>query len=226
MTKLQVAVAGLVAIASITTPWVVQQRSLNGARQENVALRQQTGQLTALLDETQRALDAESEQLQRLRGEQVELLQLRNEVGQLRQQFALMKVPRPVAVQNQPVAQVETNADPNATKETMRQLGLAASRGDFSALDKLAEHAAAAIKARTNVQQYVPATLMTRSMCWDRKPARGTTPPSRRFGAPHATKVWMDWPSALLGRPPPWDTSNPWQSYWSPKGICFCVRQP
>jgi len=106
-----------------------------------------------------RTLDAESEQLQRLRGEQVELLQLRNEVAQLRQQFALMKVPRPGTVQNQPVAQAATNADPNATKETMRQLGFAASRGDFSALDKLAEHAAAAIKARTNVQQYVLADV-------------------------------------------------------------------
>ena len=158
MTKLNCAVAGVIAMATLTTPIVMQQRSLERARRENVALRQQTEELVALAEANQRIAveEADAQELQALRSEHVELLRLRNEVRQLREQMGLVRAQRPgdaaAFADIQPGPAVE---DPNAFKESMRQLGVAASRGDFSALDKLAEHAAAAMKARTNEHQYV-----------------------------------------------------------------------
>ena len=79
-----------------------------------------------------------------------ELVRLRNEVGLLRGQIVAVRGGRveAAAVQQVPAVAPVPNAD-----EEMRQLGLAASRGDVAALQKLDELSQIASKGRTNVNQ-------------------------------------------------------------------------
>ena len=77
---------------------------------------------------------------------------MRNEVGQLRKIAPrATRDPLPLTASAEPLP----FTPPAAVDDAITQLGVAASRGDFSALDKLAELAAAAMKARTNEHQYV-----------------------------------------------------------------------
>lgn len=152
------AVVGLVIVGSVGTPLVLQQRALSEVRQENVALRQQVDQLADRQTEEKPAVapsPIDNDELDRLRKDNVELLSLRNEVRQLREQVVVLRSTSPAAIYHElPTQAVAIAKDTNAVKEAMRLLGVAASRGDFSALDKLGQFATEAIKGRTNVQQY------------------------------------------------------------------------
>ena len=148
MTKLQIAAAAAVVLGVVTTPIAVQQRSLNRVRQENVALRQNAVELAAQRETALASLKVQPAvpETQLSEAEHIELLRLRNEVRQLREQTRngmSASAPKPPA-----------DAAP-AEPDAIAQLGVAASRGDFTALDKLSELVAAAMKARTNEHEYV-----------------------------------------------------------------------
>jgi hypothetical protein len=83
--------------------------------------------------------------------DQIELLRLRNEVRQLREQVALLRA----QPSNAPMTHAAASGVAHTRGEAMRQLGLAASRGEQGALERLAELAEASIKSRTNDQQWV-----------------------------------------------------------------------
>jgi hypothetical protein len=74
-------------------------------------------------------------------------------VRSLRERVSTAELTAPAA-REQP-ATTPTSASRSATQEEMKQLGLAAAQGDLAALDKLSELATSAIKARTNLQQWV-----------------------------------------------------------------------
>lgn len=150
MSKLQIAAAAAVVLGVVTTPIAVQQRSLNRIREENVALRQKAADLVAQHETvlaSAQAQPAVAAETQFTDANHVELLRLRNEVRQLREQVK-SGVSAPASRALDGGAQA---ADPDA----IAQLGLAASRGDFTALDKIAELVTAAMKARTNEHEYV-----------------------------------------------------------------------
>jgi RNA polymerase sigma factor (sigma-70 family) len=85
-----------------------------------------------------------------------ELLSLRNEVGQLRRVIQLLRGGQGVAAPTAttPEADLVQNGD-----EEMRRLGLAASRGDVSALEKLSELSVQAANTRTNANQDTHANI-------------------------------------------------------------------
>jgi hypothetical protein len=148
LTKVQTAaIAGAIVVGALTTPVVVQQRSLYHAREENRAVRQQATELVARPEWT--AVDEQKPQ--RLRDEHVELLRLRSEVQQLREHIALGGGLR----SDSATLTGAPSPEEDDVKKRMRELGWAASRGDFSALDKLAHFSDAVWKARTNDQQWV-----------------------------------------------------------------------
>src|SRR5262249_6598155 len=91
--------------------------------------------------------------------DRLDLLRLRNEVRQLREQAARSATAAP-PVALQPVAP-ETPAAPGGQyrDDEVRQLGVAAMQGDAGALDKLAKLAAAARTMNTNDQAAVRSDL-------------------------------------------------------------------
>jgi hypothetical protein len=97
---------------------------------------------------------ADLDELASLRKANAELLPLRNEVRQLREQVAVLRTAR---MADAPLrGTVNTAAEDRASVlESMKALGAAASRGDFGALDKLGEIATGRVSARTNQQEYV-----------------------------------------------------------------------
>jgi hypothetical protein len=122
-------------------------------QQQQAALTGQIEQLTQERDDaapqvaaTTAALAAEREQA---RAGQTELLRLRNEVGLLRQQNGALRGGRA----DPPVVPAAAAAATENREEEMRQLGLAASRGDLAALERLSELSTLASQGRTNVNQ-------------------------------------------------------------------------
>lgn len=85
---------------------------------------------------------ADAEQAQK---DKTELLQLRNEVGQLRGQIAAL---RAMPFKRVPQADTQVAEIAKSKDEEMRQLGLAASQGDITALRKLEELTRAATARR------------------------------------------------------------------------------
>jgi hypothetical protein len=93
MTKLQMTIAGVVLVAAVTTPLVLQQQTLNRMRdetaqlrQENESLQSQSAQLAALITDNQRLSNqvAQVAVAAKPRPEQTgELLRLRNQVTRL-----------------------------------------------------------------------------------------------------------------------------------------------
>jgi hypothetical protein len=86
MTKVKAGVAGALVIVGVATPLTIQHQSLNRMRQENLALRQQTGEITQLREANARLakLQVDAEELERLRKGHAELMRLRGEVASLR----------------------------------------------------------------------------------------------------------------------------------------------
>jgi RNA polymerase sigma factor (sigma-70 family) len=158
MTKLQVAIAGVLVIATVATPLVLQHQSLKQVRQENLVLRRQTAELarSGTAVEPVAGLPVGADQTEDVQREHRELLALRNEVRQLREQVVSLRAGRlgnaPQKQTGTIQEQVQEAASPvEPTNETARQLGIAASRGDVSAFDQLIAWATAASKMdRTN----------------------------------------------------------------------------
>jgi RNA polymerase sigma factor (sigma-70 family) len=86
MTKVKAGLASALVIVGVATPLTLQHQSLNRMRQENLALRQQTGEITQLREANARLakLQVDADELERLRKAQAELMQLRGEVASLR----------------------------------------------------------------------------------------------------------------------------------------------
>ena len=153
LTKVHATVAGVVLIAVVGTSLFIQQQSIEKLRTENRALSQEATRLRRIPDEILTSSVADREELLQRRRDNAELLALRNSVRQLREEAALHQAARSSSRLGGPDNRV---ADERAaTLESMAALGLSASRGDFSALEKLGEAARARIKLRTNEQQYV-----------------------------------------------------------------------
>jgi RNA polymerase sigma factor (sigma-70 family) len=121
--------------------------------QQQATLAAENQQLSQERDDAVReitaARDASSVELAQARANNTELQRLRDEVGQLRQQVASFGAGR---INAGPVPQAVAAAVQNRAEE-MRQLGLAASRGDLAALQKLDELSQIAVKGRTNENQ-------------------------------------------------------------------------
>jgi hypothetical protein len=149
MTKLQITAAAAVLLGVVTAPVVMQQRSLNRMREENVALRQQAAEFAAAQAPSTN-VQPPPDQAPLNEPERIELLRLRNEVSQLRDwvfQVRAGMIPPPP---NAAAAVAPQAGQPD--NDAIVQLGVAASRGDFTALDKLADLATASRKAGTNKQ--------------------------------------------------------------------------
>jgi len=114
----------------------VQWRVISELRRQNDSLRAEQRQLAAVTRDTTVPSTIATAELEQLRKDQRELMRLRNEVRQLREQVTALKTTRTGGGAEKPAAaldQAQSRAD------AIRQLGVAASTGDFSALDKLAE---------------------------------------------------------------------------------------
>jgi RNA polymerase sigma factor (sigma-70 family) len=142
MTNLQLGIAGALVVATVAAPFAFQHQTVKRLRQENVALRQQAAaamQSEGAAEVVPIFADQTPEQYQE---EHRELLALRNEVRQLREQVVSLQSgrPRTVAQTQAGATQQQTQqlaAAVEPTNEAARQLGLAASRGDISAFDQL-----------------------------------------------------------------------------------------
>ena len=128
-------------------------------QQQQAALAAQVQQLTQQRDDAARQITdvrttfpAQSAQS---RDDNAELQRLRNEAGQLRELAAAIRSGR---VNPGPMPQAAA-APVQSREEEMRLLGLAASRGDPAALQKLDELSQIATKGRTNVNQDTHADL-------------------------------------------------------------------
>jgi len=131
-------------LASLSIQWHL----ISQLRRENESLRiGRQDFVVTQSSETQLETLAEPPQIGKLK---TELFRLRNEVGQLREQLALLKTGH----SNASSAMAATPAaSPVSREDEIRQLGQAASQGDFAALERLAELSAAAANGRTNVNQ-------------------------------------------------------------------------
>ena len=122
MTKPKLIVLGVLLLACIAASIFWQQRTLRRLESENAGLRERTAGLESLRDENLRLAQAQVDpaELERLRRGQSELLRLRGEVSQLRQQlkeeqraaakraFPVQEAPPSTAPGDEPVAPVET----------------------------------------------------------------------------------------------------------------------
>jgi RNA polymerase sigma factor (sigma-70 family) len=133
MTKLQVSIAGVILIAGLATPLLLQHQSLKRTREENnrlreetVSLQQQTSQMTQLAAENQRLsnLLARAGGSQTPKPEQLgELLRLRGEATRLRANAqADSKAANPM------VEMLKSPAGKEMMKASMRAEGLAVAR--------------------------------------------------------------------------------------------------
>jgi SLBB domain len=98
MTKLKFAVASIIALAGVITPWTMQRQSLGHLRQENQNLKQRVSELGELERENERLSNlvvkastdsrnpAEMNELLRLRGEVARLRNAEKELAKLRQE--------------------------------------------------------------------------------------------------------------------------------------------
>lgn len=94
MTKLKIGMVGVVVMAGVVAPWVIQRQAQNRLQGEVQALRLKSEQLDSVLAENGRLsnLVAQTETANPLGQDQLsELLRLRGEVGQLRQQASDLK---------------------------------------------------------------------------------------------------------------------------------------
>ncbi|MBI3416704.1 MAG: sigma-70 family RNA polymerase sigma factor [Verrucomicrobia bacterium] len=80
-----------VALAAVAAPWAYQQKTVAQLREQNQALQQQVAQLNTRVEDNLGVVSSTVEpgEVERLRKEHTELLQLRGEVGRLRKQIAL-----------------------------------------------------------------------------------------------------------------------------------------
>jgi hypothetical protein len=121
---------------------IIQSRSISQLRQENELLHAQQQSVPADVTSQPVASTAnEANDVEQIQKDRIELIRLRNEVRQLREQASSTATnARPIASQsastNAPVVQ--------ASGEAAKQLAEAAMGGDYSALDKLADLAATA----------------------------------------------------------------------------------
>lgn len=133
--------AGLVALS---IQWLL----MSQLRRENESLRigQQEVVVTRASDKQVESSAAPGQ----VPNDSAELVRLRNEVGQLREQLALLKSGH----SNAGSALASTPAGSTVRREDeISQLGHSASQGDVAALERLAELSAAAAGTRTNVNQ-------------------------------------------------------------------------
>jgi RNA polymerase sigma factor (sigma-70 family) len=125
MTKLKLGILGILAVAGVSAPLIVQHQSVSRLLEENQLLQQQQGQMAQLAIENDRLsnLLAQANSAQALSPDQLrELLRLRGEVGSLRQQskeFARLQQEnrqlraRPVAVQQRTPVDLERALSPD-----------------------------------------------------------------------------------------------------------------
>jgi len=126
---------GLFCVGALTALFV-QWRVISDLRRQNDSLRAEQRQLAAVTRDTTVPSTIGTAELEQLRRDQRELMRLRNEVRQLREQVTALKTARTDSGAQEPAAaldQAQSRAD------AIRQLGVAASTGDLTALDKLAE---------------------------------------------------------------------------------------
>ena len=177
-TRRWIAIAGWLALLVAV---ILQWRSISQLRHENELLRAQP-QAAPPEASSQPAASAAAEaiDMEQFQKDRLELLRLRNEVRQLREQVARPTTDaRPVA--SQP-AVPEAPGTQNLEAE-IRQLGVAAMQGDSGALDKLAQLMAAARTMNTNDQAAV------RSAIWGAFEALGIEAGKGNAGALQA--VWQ-----------------------------------
>jgi hypothetical protein len=132
---------------------LVQWNSISRLSRDNELLR--IAQQESAIRESTSNFAVPSTPPEQLGTEEKELLRLRNEVRLLREQIVLLNTGRREAIQ----PQVPVLSPPIQSRAEMTELGLAASRGDWAALDKLAELVAVALKGRTNEHQDVAADI-------------------------------------------------------------------
>jgi hypothetical protein len=150
LTRRWIAIAGVLAV---TTAIFVQWRMISQLRHENESLRAQVQPLPVAAPEPIPIASAgDAVETEQSRKDRLELLRLRGEVGQLREQVARSATTAgPVASQ---LAAPEVPAGQYRDDE-IRQLGVAAMQANSGALDKLAKLAAAAGTMNTNDQAAV-----------------------------------------------------------------------
>jgi len=154
------ALAGAVGTGIYEAHQVSTLRSQNETlRQEQSLLAEQIQQLSLERDEVNSQLASLAGDSERLNLATVEIFRLRDEVNLLRGNRA--GPPQPAGGMSDAsgrggVGTIANQAQQDIAagrEEEMRQLGLAASRGDFTALQKLNELSQMALKGRTNVNQ-------------------------------------------------------------------------
>jgi hypothetical protein len=82
--------AGVLLVAGATTTLVLQNRALEATRGENRALREELARVQSMAASPATPPLVDAAELERLRGEHLELMRLRGEVGMLRDQLAAM----------------------------------------------------------------------------------------------------------------------------------------
>lgn len=146
----------LTGVVAALATMVIQWRLISKLRRDNESLNTRAVQQEVAVAEGNKALAARIAQLEQQQNEAQEIARLRNQNGMSKQALAPSPA-RPIpnnlsSTNNTPPAAPNSS---NAVEDSIRTLAFAASQGDFTALDKLAELAAASIQARTNDQQWV-----------------------------------------------------------------------
>jgi RNA polymerase sigma factor (sigma-70 family) len=88
LTKLKISIVGVLVAAGLTAPLILQQRQNTKLEHENLALRQCISQLTTIRDAVEKLpkINADSNDLEALRQQQLELLRLRGKIAAQRRQ--------------------------------------------------------------------------------------------------------------------------------------------
>ena len=108
-------------------------------QQQQAPLLEQIQQLTRDRDEVARQIAASPAGSEQARKENVELLRLRNQVGQLRDQIGLLHAGQANVTPVTPALAVAAQEAVDAGRELGRELGMSVVRGDPGALEKLTE---------------------------------------------------------------------------------------
>jgi RNA polymerase sigma factor (sigma-70 family) len=132
MTKLKIAAATLVVAAGVATPMVVQYQTTAKLRQENTALREQMSGLKEA--DRARAENAQSANAQPLSNEQMmELMRLRGEVGQLKQELTeVPKLRQEITRLAQRQTRMQGEEEPKLSPEAEQQKATAIAKMNFA----------------------------------------------------------------------------------------------